>query len=470
MLNKVLKVIRGIIIVSVVVASAVITASLFAPAAYRMPFPEPLPTVAAAAEIDSAAEARTPRPLIIPEPEPEPEPQPQPQPEPEPEPEPQPEFFVIAMMGDTTFAIEHNWRGRASDFAVAIGYEFCFPFRYVRHIYEHADMVIVNLESAMSHHDVPNPNRMFRFNARPKYVNVLIDGGVDFVLLGNNHVMDYGIRGYEETRAWLTEHGIGYAPYGGWNIFETETGLIVGVYSENFPSSEARFVRAVPEMKDAGAELIIFAPHWGVEGSYRATAHQRRIGRAAIDAGAHIVMGTHPHVLQEMELYNGGVIYYSLGNWIFGGHSDPRDLDSVIAMVTVKRCLEGEISIYGINNVPVSISNGRPNNFQPVPYEPGSAEYLRTLSKLDGTFTGPDLVVDYSFMRPPVEEDDEDEYDYEDGQDTQDAQEIEYPVDTDTPGEGSYDYGSVGSVSEGAYNGTAVDDDGAYSGDTPFSL
>ena len=68
--------------------------------------------------------------------------------------------------------------------------------------------------------------------------------------------------------------------------------------------------------------------HWGLEGSYRVTESQKQLGRAAIDAGADIVYGSHPHVLQQIDEYNGGYIVNSLGNWSFGGNTAPRDRDA----------------------------------------------------------------------------------------------------------------------------------------------
>jgi poly-gamma-glutamate synthesis protein (capsule biosynthesis protein) len=222
------------------------------------------------------------------------------------------------------------------------------------------------------------------------------------VTLGNNHAKDYGERGYEATKENLRNNNIFYAPFNRWNLHTTERGLIIGVYSINFPQAGdiSRIQNAVAQMQAAGAEVIIVAPHWGREGSYRATSTQIQIGRAAIDAGAHIVMGHHPHTIQKMEFYNGGVIHYSLANWIFGGNVNPRDQDTYIGLVTIKRDLDGTISVYGNENIPAFVSSVRSHNdFRPMLIEVGSDAYLRVRSKLDGTFTGPDLVVNYDSLR-----------------------------------------------------------------------
>ena len=137
--------------------------------------------------------------------------------------------------------------------------------------------------------------------------------------------------------------------------------------------------------------------HWGIEGSYRPAGTQTALGQAAIDAGADIVYGSHPHVLQPIVEYNGGYIVYSLGNFVFGGNTAPRDRDTAIVQFTVKRAADGTVSVEGWEAIPCSLSSTPvSNDFRPEPYNEGSEEYERTMSKLNGTFTGPDLVVDYS--------------------------------------------------------------------------
>ena len=99
-----------------------------------------------------------------------------------------------------------------------------------------------------------------------------------------------------------------------------------------------------------------------------------------------------------MEEYKGHYIYYSMGNWTFGGNTNPRDKDTFILRLTVERASDGTMSIVEREHIPCASSgevNG--NNYQPVPYEEGSEEYERTLSKLDGTFTGQNLSIGYSY-------------------------------------------------------------------------
>ena len=393
-----------------VLACAVIGSSVTVLPTHPEPDPEissPPPAITTMPRYTAITTDPAPGTTADPAAESSPDPSPDQSPEPEPDPEPTPEFFTIAMMGDCSLASEHNAKGGAYAYETVVGDDYAYPFSIVKPLYADADFVIVNLECVISDYNVPQ-DKTFRIRAPPEYVNILTEGGVDLVALGNNHTFDYGQRGYDDTKDILGANGVSFAADNRWTIFETESGLNIGVYSKNTVSIPD-VSKAAAEMKDAGAELIIMALHWGNEGSYHATATQKQIGRAAIDAGAHIVMGTHPHTLQEAEQYNGGYIYYSLGNWSFGGHTNPRDKDSIIAKITIMRDLDGMISVVGMENIPCSVSGSSSvNDYRPVPYEIDSEEYGRTLSKLDGSFTGPDLEVSYEEIQtvePTIEND-----------------------------------------------------------------
>ncbi|MBQ7737624.1 MAG: CapA family protein [Oscillospiraceae bacterium] len=127
--------------------------------------------------------------------------------------------------------------------------------------------------------------------------------------------------------------------------------------------------------------------------------NQVQCARAAIDAGANIVVGHGPHRLQTAETYNGGVIFYSLGNFVFGGNTAPGDLDSAVAQVVIERATDGSLSVSGTRIYPCSISSRADgNDYRPTLYEPGTEEYDRAMSKIDGSWTGENQVIDYSFM------------------------------------------------------------------------
>jgi len=163
-----------------------------------------------------------------------------------------------------------------------------------------------------------------------------------------------------------------------------ESGLTIGLYGAVYYSIDLEDMTAeISAMKEKGADVIIYAPHWGTELSLREAESQRLAGYAAIDAGANIVYGAHPHVLQPIEEYNGGIIYYSLGNFSFGGNIGPNDYDTALIQQEVILAPDGTVRLGEMTAIPCCISSAANyNNFQPTPYGEETEEYARVLKKL----------------------------------------------------------------------------------------
>ena len=176
-------------------------------------------------------------------------------------------------------------------------------------------------------------------------------------------------------------------------LYTTESGLTIGLYAASFSFRESSIRAAISGLREQGAEIVVCAFHWGDEGTYRPNGSQEYFGRLAIEAGADIVWGHHPHVLQKIERYGNGVIFYSLGNCSFGGHTYPKDYDSAIVQQEVIHGSDGTVRLGELTIVPISLSSvsGR-NNYQPTPLQPDTEAYARVLSKLDGSFRGADLI------------------------------------------------------------------------------
>ncbi len=349
--------------------------------------PEPAPTP------EPVAEA-TPSPS--PTPTPTPTPTPSPTPTPEPTPEPEPEYFTITLIGDCTLSSGPYNDNYAGGYKKVVGDDYAYPFAKTVHLLENDEFTVANLECALTEHNVP-AQKNFVFRADPAYVNIMVEGSVEFVTLGNNHVLDYGEQGYADTKAALDEAGIAYAGRDEWTLCETAHGLKIGVYAVSF-GNEQQIRDGVKAVRDAGADVVIAALHWGDEGSYHVNGLQIGQAHAAVDAGADIVYGTHPHTLQPIEEYKGKYIYYSMGNWSFGGNTNPRDKDTVLVRQTVMRDVDGTISLTEREILPCSSSGeANYNNYQPVPLTEDDPRWARVLSKLDGSFTGPDLTIGYEY-------------------------------------------------------------------------
>ena len=321
-----------------------------------------------------------------------PEPTAAPTSEPTPEPTPADEYFVISMVGDCTLASSQ----RENVFETIIGGDMSRPFSGTRQYFEDDYLTIANLECSLS--DEPlSGSSTFQFCGDAGNAEMLVLGGVDFVTLGNNHTMDFGQTGLDNTKAALEEYGVAYGAPGASCIYEADGGITVGLYAAPWLATQAQVTSAVSALAaNPDVDLVVALMHWGDEGSYRAGANQTALGQAAVNAGADIVYGSHPHVLQPIVEYNGGWIVYSLGNYVFGGNN-PADKDTAIVQFTVKRAVDGAVTVEGWEAVPCRVSSvTNYNDFCPTPYEEGSEDYERVMSKLNGTFTGPDLDIDYS--------------------------------------------------------------------------
>ena len=199
----------------------------------------------------------------------------------------------------------------------------------------------------------------------------MTEGSVEAVTLANNHSRDYGDVSMEDTKKYLDEAGIAWFENLNTKVMDVKgvkVGL-VGLYALN-GSAEGNLPKAMEQVKNGGAEVIIVQIHWGVEGDNYPQDSQISLAHKAIDSGADLVIGHHPHVLQGMECYKGRMIAYSMGNFCFGGNQNPRDKDTMIyrQTFTVK---DGKVTDYNdYSVVPCSLSStSSRNNYQPTPAE-----------------------------------------------------------------------------------------------------
>lgn len=326
---------------------------------------------------------------------------------PEPTPEPTPESFTLSVIGDMTLTSHQNLADTSPySYAGRMQGDYSYPFSNTIQYFENDDFTIGNLECTFSDRKLQaSMYAQFYFKAPTEYANILLNGSVEFVTTANNHAMDFGQNGLDDTFAALEEYGIPYGKEGETSIFTTESGLKIGIYCDynEYQPNQQKCIDAINQLKADGAEYIICAFHWGKELKYRPIEFQTELGRACIDAGANLIYGSHSHCLQPLEEYNGGIILYSMGNWSFGGSSSPTDPDTAIVQISVKRDVDGSISNEGFTVIPCGVSSlpfgsnsGTYNDYKPTPYEEGTEEYARAMSKIMGAYEGADGVADYS--------------------------------------------------------------------------
>ena len=211
-----------------------------------------------------------------------------------------------------------------------------FPLRDLAPVLQAADIAFVNLESPFSDRGAVVEHGMI-FKAEPEMIAALELAGVDVVSTANNHARDQGSHGVEFTLDWLQRHQIAVAGTGSSaeaahaGVVIERNGMKFGFLAYTYDQSNGNHtdtddrvaVMDVARMRQDVAQLatradaIIVSMHAGIEYSPKSNAQQVAFARAAIDAGASVVVGHHPHVTQPWERYGQGVIFYSLGNLVF---------------------------------------------------------------------------------------------------------------------------------------------------------
>lgn len=300
--------------------------------------------------------------------------------------EPPEQRYLLTFAGDCTLGGPTAHTRAGYGFLLTVADQYDYPMANVKTWFENDDFTMVNLEGPLTGQGRPS-GQIYSFRGPTSNVKILTENSIEAVSFANNHVYDYGPVGYESTVSVLEENGIAYVEQNSSTVVTLEGGLTVGIYGTVYNTDdEEATVKAIKALKGQ-ADLVIYAPHWGTENSYGATKQQKALGRAAVEAGADIVYGCHPHVLQPIEEYQDGVIYYSLGNFCFGGNIYPKDYDSAIIQQEIIHKPDGTVALGERTIIPCNISSmEKRNNFQPTPYEEGTKEYDRVLSKLNGTY------------------------------------------------------------------------------------
>jgi poly-gamma-glutamate capsule biosynthesis protein CapA/YwtB (metallophosphatase superfamily) len=294
----------------------------------------------------------------------------------EPEQEPTPEMtteprgptITVVATGDIMLG------GTGREFYHRDNYDYAFV--NVRDILLDADIFIGNVETALTTSDELLVEKKYRFRDPPGPVSAaLARAGLDVANLGNNHSLDYGHTGLAQTLEAL--HGVGVKTIGaGATDLQARRAAVISVadrrlgflaYSNTFPEEfwadedrpgtafgHERNVREdVAALKAFGIDNVLVSFHWGREGTTELRDYQPLLAYAAIDAGADVVIGHHPHILQAVEKYKQGVIFYSLGNFTFGSYS-PAAQDSAIARIEF---VDGQLQ--GVELIPIDVFNQR---------------------------------------------------------------------------------------------------------------
>jgi len=252
-----------------------------------------------------------------------------------------------------------------------------FPFKLIADDLSNADITFANLEGPVSDQGADLHN-LYSFRMNPAVVDAIKTAGVDIVSLANNHIGDWGRSAFEDTMRRLHKAGLEYAG-AGWNraealspaIFELRgkrigylafsdvgpAGLSAGEATPGIALADLKTVQNATRLAANAVDILVVSFHYGDEYRLEATHRQKELAHAAIDAGARVVVGHHPHVVEPVEEYDGGIILYSLGNFIFDQYFSKDTMSGMLVKVE----FEGD-NITATIPMPVSLNK----DYQPV--------------------------------------------------------------------------------------------------------
>lgn len=297
-----------------------------------------------------------------------------------------PVSLTLSVVGDCTLGTDETFDYDTSLNAYYENYGADYFLQNVKDIFSTDDLTIANFEGTLTDSD-EREDKTFAFKAPASYASILTGGSVEAVNTANNHSHDYGEQSFDDTLAALDDAGIvhfGYDETAVMDVKGIKVGL-VGIYElYDHLEREQQLKDNIAKVKADGAQLIVVIFHWGNETETVPDSNQTTLGRIAIDEGADLVCGHHPHVLQGIETYKGRNIVYSLGNFCFGGNSSPSDMDTMIYQQTFTIDANGVKKDNVTNIIPCSISSAAYdgyNNYQPTPAE--GDEATRILGKIN---------------------------------------------------------------------------------------
>lgn len=313
--------------------------------------------------------------------------------------EPEKVSLTISAAGDCTLGTDENFYYATS---LPAKYEAVqdpgYFFQKVLPVFSKDDLTIVNMEGTLTQ-ETAREAKLYAFKGDEEYTQILTEGSVEAANLANNHSHDYGEKSYTDTIQALEDAGIttfGYDRTAVMDIKGIKVGLLGTYELADHMGCEEEMIENIQSLQEQGAQIIIASFHWGIERENIPNEIQVDLAHSAIDHGADLVLGHHPHVLQGIETYKGKNIVYSLGNFCFGGNSGPNDMDAMIFQQTFT-LEDGELTEDNVTNViPVKISGSWAqgvNDYQPTPVEGelGEAiierveEYSQSLAQQYGT-------------------------------------------------------------------------------------
>lgn len=292
----------------------------------------------------------------------------------------QPRTVTVTFAGDCTLGTDEHF-GTAGSFPEMYAQQGdpSYFLRNVSSIFEADDLTVVNMEGTLTE-ETARADKTFTFKGPAEYTQILTGSSVEVASMANNHSRDYGAKSYTDTIDALEAAGVptfGYDRTGKLTVNGAKVALVGYSTVYDGMAVEDDLVASVKEAREDGADLVLVYMHWGIEKDTVPNTGQMKLARSAIDAGADLVVGSHPHVIQGWETYKGRYIVYSLENFCFGGNHNPPDYDCMIFQQTFTVAADGVAERGEARFIPCQVSSVTSrNNYQPTPAEGDEAQRI----------------------------------------------------------------------------------------------
>ena len=280
--------------------------------------------------------------------------------------------LVLTLGGDAVLGTREYWWNDPDSLPTYLNqYGMAYPFSGMQSLFAHDDMTFINLECALKDDGKgEQTGRLWRFRGLPSYTEALWQGSIEQVNIANNHHGDYGTAGEESTRQALIDAGMPFSGYGYTYVWEKNGHKIgfAGCRETTYKNDEFVIARDINRLREQGCDVIVYSCHWGTEYDDTHNDLQQEMAYRAVAAGADIVVGNHPHVVQGLTSVGGAVVFYSFGNLMFGGTHDLTTFDAMVAQVRLR--FRGKAYVgCEVDVIPI-LTSGRAaegvNDFRPV--------------------------------------------------------------------------------------------------------
>lgn len=217
-----------------------------------------------------------------------------------------------------------------------------YPFAHIHTLLHTPDVTIGNFEAAIPEHHVETPERGMVFSVRAPYLSALKLAGFDILSLANNHSYDYGDKGFSNTKKECDRISIACIGTAGKlndmsSHVYTKNGRSIGLLFVHtlFYTPDNDEIRKLFTALSQKSEFQFVYIHWGDEYALEHNVFQEKLAKTLIDAGADAIIGHHPHVIQDIDIYNGAPIFYSLGNFIFDQYFSEHVMQGLVVSADV---------------------------------------------------------------------------------------------------------------------------------------